>query len=138
MTVVQIGDAIAEMVAPIVDFWGVDNLSLPGKTFVIPGSDAMWCELEIVHNDGYQATLATAAGKRRWQREGTGTVSMYVPRKDIDVRAAYNDADAIMQLYQGKRTESDVWFRRVRVEEGNNTTWFELTVIFEFEYQQLA
>jgi hypothetical protein len=128
-------DALNDMVTMFTDYWGLDFVQLPGKKFEPPKNQSQqWAKMKFEHVEGRQATLRGEAGTRRFRKTGQGTVELYFPITG-DIIVPNNTAEAVERLYQGKRSENDVWFRNVRIiEDQAYNTWYKLDVVFEFEY----
>ena len=105
------------------------------------GTDTVWARLKFEHTNGMQATLSDQAGVRRWRADGIGTVELNLPYGK-GVKYPYEVAETVCNLYRGKRTASDVWFRNVRIAEvpteGNaRPKYYRLDVVFEFQYDSV-
>lgn len=132
-------EAMQDIVGMFLYYWGVDFVKVPGKDFTAPSDRSQqWAEVDIEHTDGAQASLAGADGSRRWRRSGVCTISLYFPVTG-DLGPINTTAEEVEQLYQGKRSPNDVWFRGVRtIEDKTYTTWYKLDVFFLFEYDNFS
>lgn len=148
MTAISIAQAIKEIATVYTLPNGTANLELPNKKFDVPADGTPWAKLTLVHSDESQASLSDENGQRRWRAHGLGTISL-MSKLGSGTTDAYNAAEAVRNLYRGKRTPSDVWFRNVRIEErdargfspppkATGEKWFQIDVMFEFEYDQIS
>lgn len=146
MTAASAGAAVNEIIAVFLDYYGTANVELPNIAFDPPTDyTSSWARVVIEHVDAGQGSLANVEGKRRWVRSGVGLIELMTPIGE-GTGGAYAEAEAVVNLYQGKRTASDVWFRNVRFEErgqrarnpGDARLWHQIDVYFSFAYDQLS
>lgn len=149
MTAATIFKATQEIVAPFLSVWAGRPCDYPNlKNSGLPPKDpkVTWARFRIQHELFNQASLSNANGKRRFARDGFVFIQLFFPLGE-GVEEAYSVAEQVVDAYQGKRTESDVWFRNVRVNEAsseigsalnvNSDNWYMILVIAEFTYDQI-
>jgi hypothetical protein len=100
--------------------------------------DVPWATAFIRHTQASQRTLADQVGKRRFLKLGTITVQIFVP-----VGGGLGKAEELSKVakkaFEGKSTASAVWFRNVKiVEVGIEDPWYQVNVLADFEYDELA
>lgn len=138
MTAATIIDATDGIVDRIKAVW-TKPLEIPNLAFDVNALDArtaVWARLRIRHAGGGQSTLAGNDGLKRFERFGTVFVQVFTPL-GIGLKMAYDEAELMLSAFEGKRTESDVWFRECRIEEiGESGAWFQMNVTAEFTYEQ--
>ena len=97
-----------------------------------------WGKALVRHFDGFQPTLTSDTGKRRFRRTGAMTISIYA-RQDTGRRLLDPAAQAVINALQGKCTTNGVLFREVRLAEvGQDGVWFAANIIANFEYDQIT
>lgn len=149
MSAISVAVAMTEIATLYSSVYGATiKTEYPNTKFTPPTDPSIeWAKLTIVHSTIAQASLANENGSRRWLATGLGIISLMSPLGAGTVDA-YNRAEAVKNLYQGKRTASDVWFKNVRFEErdkrgqkpsqrGAGDLWFQIDVIFNFEYDTI-
>lgn len=135
------GEAVGDIGKMLVDFWGVDRISLPGKRRDLPSNSEVddFARLMINHTGGNQGSISSGYnGEKIWDVYGNFVIELYFPATG-DVREYYDKAEAVKELYQGKRSPNDVWFRNCAVRDVNPyNSWYRLNVYCEFEYYKVA
>jgi len=113
---------------PQVFYQGVDAEKLP--------KDKPYTKIFLRHGDKPQVTLGTV-GNRRFESFGVIIIEIYEPiqrRQGLDILRKL--ATVALDIFEGKKTESGIWFRNTRINEsfvnGNM-----ITVYSEFEYDSL-
>ncbi len=103
----------------------------------VPKDGAAWARVTVRHNSSVQSTLSGQTGKRRFEKNGTITVQIFTPYgKGLSL--SDNLAIIAVDAFEGKATDSGIWFRNVRANEiGNDGPWFQTNVIAEFIYDQI-
>lgn len=106
------------------------------------GEADTWARWALDYAYGDQSTLGKA-GERKFSKQGLIYVTIYTPlgKGLADARDA---SEIAIKAYEGKRTPSDVWFRRVRIDSeghgqgtGRNKSWWTTLVVAEFTYEHL-
>lgn len=118
---------------PDVRYEGVGQLAEPGP-------DVAWARVTIRHSQGRQASLASDSGKRRFEKLGIVTVSVFGPlviAKGLETGEKL--ANVALKAFEGKATTNGVWFRNARITEvGVTRAWFMWNVIAEFSYDEFV
>lgn len=97
-----------------------------------------WARITIEHARGFQASLASDQGLRRWERRGFVVTQVFAPG-GAGTGETYDLAKRVVDAFQGKKTAHGVWFRNVRIQErGASGPWFQVNVVVEFTYDELA
>lgn len=134
MTFTSTAAAIKEIVDPVIDYWGTDNIKLPGKSLDVPADigSTPFLNVRILHASGVQASFRTPEIGRPYRRLGNVTCELYMPFDNA--KEAYEKADDIVSLFQGKRTPGGVWFFDVIQTEVSYRSAYRLDVSANFEY----
>lgn len=99
-------------------------------------TDTGWCRINIRHIDGDQSALTNCESVTRYTRNGIVTVQIFAETghglAQGDKWVAVAEA-----AFRGKRTPSNVWFKRVSVREvGPSENWFQTNVTAIFTYDE--
>lgn len=143
MTVATTFDAVNGALKLFLDVWphGVDKIDLPNRKFIVPTDNTVvWARWRMQHVTGAQASVG---GQKLWNRDGLVMIQLFTPLQ-ADMRDTYGLSDVVVEAYEGKRTEDDVWFRNVfaaepegieRDAKANN--WYQVNVFADFTYSKL-
>lgn len=127
--------------------WLLGTPALNGGTAALvawPGVDATpdplkpWARYQLREGTAAQATLAPP-GSRRFDRAGLITVQVFAPiSKGGGVVLADQLAEIARAAYEGKGTDSGIWFLNCRVNDvGVDKNWYQKNMIAEFRFQEL-
>lgn len=117
----------------------------PGVAFNVPGTDnsfippqdSPWARFAVLHATGGQRSLTGLGNKKKWGREGTLWVQIFVPIGS-GLSTAYQLAKIVTDAYEGVSTPSCVWFRNARINEVGATGGYEqLNVRVDFTYDEI-
>lgn len=133
--------AMTEITDLFLAYWGTRPVALPNRAFTAPTDDTVFAEVYFEQTDSGQASLANVQNKRKYTDDGVVLIELHFPL-GVGIAAPYEEAEAVRDLFRGKRTASDVWFRNVRLIEhsdkhGNPCRYkdrFQVDVAFEFTY----
>lgn len=115
----------------VVQWQGIDKLEPPA-------ADVDWMRVTVEHDSGNQASLAGADGARRWRRTGTVIVQNFAQLNKGSSDRAEEMACAVRDAYQGRATESGVWFRNCGIREvGPDKFWYQTNAFATFEYDEV-
>lgn len=96
-----------------------------------------WGRALVRHFTGFQPTLTSDTGTRRFRRLGAMTITVYA-RQDTGRRLLDPAVQAVMNALQGKCTTNGVIFRQVGLAEiGQDGVWFAANIVANFEYDQI-
>lgn len=102
--------------------------------------DAAYAAPVIRHGPSEQASLAGDGALRRFEKRGIIIVSIFSPLsggKGLVLSEAL--AKVAKRAFEGKETPSHVWFRNATINEvGVSGPWYQMNVIAEFVYDELA
>lgn len=117
-------------VMPRIEWQGVDS----GEP---PPADAPWARVTVRHSNSPRQTLAKR-GERRVTRLGVVIVQVFTPVSDgKGLLLAQQLAIIARKAYDGKGTDSGIWFRNARVREvGADGTWEQINVALDFQYDE--
>ena len=122
-------DAGAESTGLNVLYWDTEG--------EVPDSGA-YARVTVRHATGEQTTVGSAAGKRRYERAGTVTVQIFTEHNE---GGTLSDklVNIIENAFRGVTTSPGrVIFRRVRTNEiGQDSQWFQVNVLADFEYDEI-
>jgi len=114
-----------------------DNTQPRPEDVDINGDVPNWGRASVQHLDGFQPTLTSDTGTRRFRRLGQVTVEIY-SRQGKGRSTSDIASQAILDSMEGKTTPGDVIFRRVRlIELGQTGPWFRVNVLASFEYDEV-
>lgn len=101
-------------------------------------TNTVWARIIVRHTTGFQATLSTGSGNRRFRRLGLVNVEIYTP-PGSGLTEADKFAKVALDAFEGNSTALDaVVFRNVRVNElGQTGQWYQTNVICEFDYDEV-
>jgi hypothetical protein len=137
MTVANTAEAIEDIVKMFLSYWGTDNCNIPGFPGKLPDKlEEPFAHLVLQHSAGRQGSLAGGNGSRLWDRSGVGVIALYCPHGDL--KAAYEKADEIVALFQGRHSPKGVWFRDVFVREVSYISAIRLDISFTFVYELVS
>lgn len=103
-----------------------------------PSGDVDWVRVEMVHDTGAQGSLAGADGPRRWNRTGVIFAQCFGRLTAGSKDRAEELACAVRDAYQGRATESGVWFRNCGIREvGSDKFWYQTNAFIPFEYDEV-
>jgi len=101
-----------------------------------------WARWTLDYATGDQVTLG-GKNKRKFNKSGLIYVNVFTPL-GAGLASARDASQIALFAYEGQRTPSDVWFRRVRIESeghghgsGKNKSWWTTLVVAEFTYEHL-
>jgi len=136
MTLASTAEALNEMCSMVMTVESA-QLALPGKAFTPPNVTVAWARVSFEHAGHNQATLSNANGKRRFRSDGTLMIEVFYPLGDAT--GAYEWAQSFADLFEGKESESGIWFREVGIFESKDRAsgWFRLDVLANFEYDRI-
>ena len=98
-----------------------------------PSDQKPWARATVRHGPGGAANI----GKTRFEREGTLTVQVFVPRGE-GLREADSLAKILTDVLEGASTDNAVWLRNVRVNEiGPDGIWYQHNVLADFIYDEV-
>lgn len=105
-----------------------------------PPQDAPWARVVIRHGTSAQASLAGDSGSRRFERLGIIVVQVFVPLVLTDPPTLGGNLAAVARrAYEGKTTDSGIWFRDVRAYEvGPDGPWYQWNVTAAFRYDEFV
>jgi hypothetical protein len=94
----------------------------------------------IRHSVASQATLAGVDGRRRFRKDGIFMAPIFGPLAVAGGLAmAENLAKMAKSAFEGRSTESGIWFRNVRIMEvGVSGAHYQFNVVAEFTYDEFA
>lgn len=106
--------------------------------FDSPDAGTAWARIIVRHTTGFQATLSTGSGNRRFRRFGLVNVEIYTS-PGSGLTEADKFAKVALDAFEGNSTALDaVVFRNVRVNElGQTGQWYQTNVICEFDYDEV-
>jgi hypothetical protein len=100
-------------------------------------TDVPWVRFNILHANGYQATMGSPASNR-FERIGLITVQIFVPQGDNSVTAT-NIATEILKLYEGVEDSGILYSNAYAKEVGNDGRgWYQINVLTEFKYSEIT
>lgn len=116
---------------PVVFWEGVD----PGTP---PPVDAPWARVTCLHSTARQTTFG-GTGSRRFRRFGIVTAQIFSPLSlGSGLTLAEKLAIIARGAYEGKSTPSGIWFLNTRIREiGVDSSWFQMNVMSEFQYDEI-
>lgn len=132
--------ALAVFPGLVVKYQGVDSLDPPS-------ADTDWVLVTIQHEDGFQGSLSGPInGVVRWQRIGTLFAQCFARLAPVDaspgdlvsVDKAMEYASAVRDAFQGRASDSGVWFRNCKATEvGQDKSWFQANSSITFDYDEV-
>lgn len=117
----------------VVKWQGVDTLDPPS-------GDTDWMRVEMTHDPAAsgQASLAGESGKKRWGRRGTIMVQCFARLTAGSIDKATDMACAVRDAFQGRATDSGVWFRNCSIREvGADLSWYQVNATITFDYDEV-
>lgn len=104
-----------------------------------PPAEDRWVRITIKHDDGGQASLAGADGKRRWRRTGHVYVQCFAPLAKGGLTVSSAMACAVRDAFQQSRsTPGGVWFRNANADDiGADRHWYNSNAETEFNYHEV-
>ena len=149
MTAEKISTAAEEIEAKFRTVWAPRKCDYPNTAFDIKNvsKDESWARFRIQTNFGNNGSLANVLGKQRFVRDGNVIIQLFFPLNK-GVINPYDITETVVKAYQGKRTDSDVWFRNVRYNEidkdvalaygaANTSNWYQINVLADFTFDQI-
>lgn len=128
-------DADAESTGILVLYW--DRPGKPPDGVDGDGNPLPYARVTIQHIDGFQPTVGSANGRRRFTHTGFLTIQIFTPFGTGELKSD-RLIKVVKDALEGKTTTSGVIFRRVRVNEvGQSGDWFQANVIATFEYDEV-
>lgn len=107
-----------------------------------PSGEPPWARASVRHTaDAGQSSLSNVTGARRFTKRGTIAIQIFYPLKSGGGPGGNLGglAQVAKAAYEGKATESNVWFRAVRIQEvGPDGPWYNTNVLADFEYDELV
>jgi hypothetical protein len=104
--------------------------------------DETWARWTLDYVVGGQVTLGSKTN-RKFNKGGLIYINVFTPL-GAGLASARDASQIALFAYEGQRTPSDVWFRRVRIESeghghgsGKNKSWWTTLVVAEFTYEHL-
>jgi hypothetical protein len=132
--------ALAPFPGLVVKYQGVDSLDPPS-------GDTDWVRVDIQHEDAGQASLSGPTnGAMRWGRNGFIFVQCFAqlaptgaaPGDPISIDKAMLYACAVRDAFQGRATDSGVWFRNCNAREiGPDKSWYQANASITFDYDEV-
>lgn len=124
--------AFAAMPGVVVKWQGVDTLEPPS-------GDTDWVRVDMGHEAGGQASLSGPTnGKIRWGRNGTIIVQCFARTAAGGITKAIEMACAVRDAFQGRATDSGVWFRNCTIREaGPDAHWYQVNTTITFDYDEV-
>lgn len=131
--------ALAPFPGLVVKYQGVDSLDPPD-------GDVDWVRVSVEHEDGNQASLAGDTGVKRWGRNGFIFAQCFARQAPVDaapgdligVDKAMQYACAVRDAFQGRASDSGVWFRNCNAREvGQDKSWFQANTSITFDYDEV-
>lgn len=132
--------ALAAFPGLVVKYDGVDSQDPPS-------ANTDWVRVSIQHEDGGQASLSGPVnGVTRWGRTGFIFVQCFArqaptdaaPGDAIGIDKALIYACAVRDAFQGRATDSGVWFRNCNAREvGPDKSWFQANASITFDYDEV-
>lgn len=145
----SISQARDEMFQMLLDAWNADAWGTVqgGKPRILwqgrdegdpPPLEAPYARVKALHALGRQETLADQDGVRLWQRVGVLFVQCF---GTLPGGRALEDAEYMAQVaqraYQGKQSESCIWFRNATITEvGPTDGWYQVNMTVQFDYSE--
>lgn len=146
----SISDARDEMFKMLSDAWlaadwsGVQGAVAPlikwqGREYESPPPlQVPYARIKLVHAKGTQESLSDENGVRSWGRIGLIFVQCFGATPG---GRALEDAEYMGQVaqraYQGKQSESCIWFRNATVTEiGATDGWYQVNMVTQFDYTE--
>lgn len=133
-------EALAPFPGLVVKYDGVDSLEPPS-------SDTDWVRVSIQHEDAGQASLSGPInGVTRWGRGGFVFVQCFArqapldaaPGDPIGIDKAMIYACAVRDAFQGRASDSGVWFRKCNAREvGPDKSWYQANASITFDYDEV-
>ena len=101
------------------------------------GNVKNWGRAAIQHIDGFQPTLVSDTGSRRFRRLGVVTVEIY-SRQGLGFSTSDLATQAILDSMEGVTTAGGVIFTQVRpLELGATGPWVKVNVLAAIEYDEV-
>lgn len=102
-----------------------------------PTSQEAWARVSLRHGPSGQGSLSGAHSTIRYNRTGILTVQIFIPNGQ-GLSRGYELGKIVVDAFEGKATNSQVWFRNAHVNEiGPSDEWFQLNVTVEFLYDEI-
>lgn len=143
--IVKLSDADKEMAELFRQAWEVGKgwkCDWPNMKSQEHQENETWARWALDYLDGSQRTM-NQRGSRRFEKVGLIYITVFSPLGS-GLANARDAAQVALFAYEGQRTPSDVWFRRVRIESeghghgsGKNKSWWTTLVVAEFIYDHL-
>lgn len=106
------------------------------EEFNKPSDDSAYVRLSIKEMVSRQDTLGTA-GNRKYVREGSAFVEIYVP-EGAGTKAADDLAELVRTVLEGVRISGGLWFLDTNVREtGPSNAYFAVVCESIFNYEQI-
>lgn len=102
----------------------------------VPATQTVWARVILRHATGDQSTLAgPITGCVRHTNQGTVFVQVFAPIGDGST-SAYEAAKIVTDAFKASQ-DSNVWFRRVRINEvGTRGAFEQINVLADFTYDE--
>lgn len=128
-------DADAESTGILVLYW--DRPGEPPDGTDGNGNPLPYARVTIQHVDGFQPTVGSANGKRRFRHSGFITIQIFTAFGTGGLKSD-RLVKVVKDAFEGKTTASSVIFRRVSPNEiGQSGAWFQTNVVIFFEYDEV-
>ena len=105
-----------------------------------PADDVPWARVTVRHTGGSQTSLAGDGPRRKFDRFGIITVSVFHPvalARGLSV--GYKLVSLARSAFEGKTTPGQIWFRDARiVEVGLSGSTYQWNASAEFRYEELV
>lgn len=145
MTVTKLSDADREMAELFRQAWEVTagyDCDWPNTKVKDHAWNETWARWMLDYYGGGQSTFGKT-GQRKFTKEGLIFIDVFTPLGG-GLAQARDAAQIAIFAYEGKRTQSDVWFRDVRIDSeghgrgsGKDKSWWTTTVVARFTYEHL-
>lgn len=131
--------ALAPFPGLVVQYDGVDSPEPPN-------ADTDWVRISVQHEDGGQASLTGGTGSTRWGRNGFIFAQCFSRQAPVDaapgdligVDKAMQYACAVRDAFQGRASDSGVWFRNCNAREvGPDKSWYQANASITFDYDEV-
>lgn len=136
VTIRQARDIMLKVVKDAWDTTGYPMVYTDVPDTVTP-SNSVWARVTIRHGTGNQASLTGCInGVKRWKNEGIIFVQVFAPVGDGS-SLAYDAAQIVLNAFRDS-TETEVWFRKSRINEiGNSGAFEQINVLSDFTYDEI-
>lgn len=102
----------------------------------VPTAQNAWARPVIRHDPSGNQSLTGALNKTNYVRTGRMVVSLFIPNGN-GLSLGRSLGKTVADAFEGKSTDSGVWFRSVRtVEVGPDAEWYMFNVGIEFTYDE--